>query len=486
MRRFLLPALTLAILLPLISCSKDQPTGPTIVIPGPGDSIVYSKHIEPIFKKSCGGSGCHLNGENAAELSLDTWDEVMKGTEDAVVVVPYSPQHSDLFSHVNTDTTLGSIMTPHMPGDHDTLPREQMLTIRRWIAEGAKNDAGEVALAGLDRPRIFVTAQAEDKITAIDLQTERTMRYITVGSRPDESTPLEAPHNLALSPDGRYLYVNLIAAGMIEKYDAHSFQKLGQAAVGLSPAQIVVTRDGSTLYVSNFDISLKQRFINRVDAASFTVTDTIDQPGQAPHGLTLSKDEHFLYTMNARTDDISEIDLTSPDFEVTNRIPIVPGSPKLPNDPVKYEPYQSVLSADGKLMFVSCRTSGEIRVVDLTAHRVIDSIKVGTAPQILAITPNGEEIWVPNRGSNDVSIINVATRKVVYTIPNFVQGPHAIDFTADGKTAYLSCENTTGSAHHPTVGSRIPGKFYVIDVAARTGRNVFDIGSFAAGIAVQR
>jgi YVTN family beta-propeller protein len=490
-RRIVLPCLMFALLL-LSACSEDTVGPPEIVIPGPNEPIVYSKHIEPIFYRSCGGEGCHLNegvGKVAhgagGDLELDTWGAVMSGSEHGAVVVPYWSSKSHLLFHINSDTTIAPIASPHMPKEGDTLPGEQILLIKRWIDEGAKNDNGDVAMAGETLPRIFVTAQAEDKLTAIDLQQQLVMRYIPVGERPDKTTPPEAPHNITLSPDGRYLYVNLIATGMVEKYDARTFQKLGQVQVGVSPAQIVVTGDGATLYVSNFDLSpQEQRFINRVDAASMQVTGVIDEVGRAPHGLTLSRDEHYLYTMNAGGDDIAEIDLLKPVPEVTRRIPIVPGSALPPGQQTIHEPYQSVLSSDGAMLFVTCRKSGQVRVVDLAQGKVVDSITVGARPLILNITPDGREIWVPNQASDNVSIIDVATRAVVATISNINKQPHAVAFKANSSVAYISCENQNGEAHHPTTGSRIPGKVYPVVVATRFVGEPVEVGAFAAGIVV--
>jgi YVTN family beta-propeller protein len=472
--------------LALSACEEDQTLGtvlPPIQIPAGNEAIVYSKHIEPIFLNSCGGSGCHLNGSKSNNLSLDTWADVMTGSDYGAVIVPYSGVKSHLLEHINPDTNLAPRAEPLMPLGRDPLPMEQILTIKRWIDEGAKNDDGEVALADPSRPRAFVTAQSEDKVTAIDLGTERIMRYLTVGTRPDSSTPPEAPHNVTLSPDGRYLFVNLIVGGTVEKYDARNFTKLGSAQVGLSPAQIVVTRDGSTLYVSNFDQTFTEQFINKVDVASMT-SSKIDEVGKAPHGVTLSADEKFLYVMNAGGDDIAEIDLST--NEVTRRIPIVPGSPLPPGSPAVKQPYQAVLSKDGAKLWVSCRGGTDVRVVDIAAGKVVDSVTVGSAPLVLGITPDGSQIWVPNHGSDNLTVIDAGTHAVLGTIGNLKTQPHAVGFTADGKTAYVSCENTTGGdLHHPTVGSsKIPGLVYVIDVASRTIRRQIEVGSFAAGVAI--
>jgi YVTN family beta-propeller protein len=329
-----------------------------------------------------------------------------------------------------------------------------------------------------------VTNQAEDLVTVIDLATQHIARFVNVGRLPDSTSPPEAPHNITLSPDHRALYVNLIAAGAVEKYDAVTLEKLGSVNVGSSPAQIAVTSDGSTLYVSNFDITHVQRFISRVDASTMTVTKDIETGGFAPHGVTLSRDEALLFTANAGSDDISVIDAASGD--VTAIIPIVPGAPLQPGAKAIHEPYQSVLSSDGTKLFVTCRASAQVRVIDIDARRVVDSIVVGQRPLIPAMTPNGSELWVPNQAGASVSIINTATHRVVGMIAGLETQPHAVAFTSDGRTAFVTCENQTGGHHHhPVEGSKFPGIVYAIDVATRQVTRDIEVGSFAAGVAIR-
>jgi len=485
MHRYLIGCLVLATMLAVTGCGEDDPAGPVpIVLPGENEEIIYSKHVQPIFTNSCGGSGCHLGTEEGGGLKLDNWERVMAGTKEfGAVVVPYYGAKSHLFQHVNIDTTLGEVALPTMPIGRDPLPMEQILTIRRWIDEGAKNDQGEVALAGADRPRVFVTCQDDDVVAAIDLATQRVMRYIDVGEVAGGFP--ESPHNIVFSPDGRFIYVNMIAAGLLEKYDARTFQKLGSVRVGSSPAQVAVTKDGSTLYVSNFDVSLNQLFINKVAAATMTVTDTIYDVGNAPHGVILSEDERFLYTTNALGDDISEIDLQT--MEISRRILISPNFPLPPGGRARYEPYQGEIGPDGHTLWVTCRNSNDVRVIDLELGRVVDSIPVGTRPLIPRFTPDKREFWVSNRGSDNISIIDPMTRRVVTTIRDIQIQPHAVDFTADGSLAFVSCENLNGERHHGTLDEgAVPGLVYVIDVATRKVIRKIEVGSFAAGITVQR
>ncbi len=471
-------------------CSEDDPppTGnggsPQIVIPGENEPILYSKHIQPIFTKSCAGIGCHIDGNIWGGLTLDSWNTVIKGSNFGAVVIPFAPERSHLFQHINDDTTRGPSATPRMPLGRDALPEEYIETIARWIREGAKNDEGEVPLAGENRPRVFVTAQSEDVVTAIDLETELIMRFIEAGERPNATTAPEAPHNIVLSPDGKYFYVNLIAGGSVEKYNARTFEKLGTVKVGLSPAQIVVTDDGSMLYVSNFDLTFQQRFVNRINAETMSGNEVIEVAGYAPHGVTLSRDEKFLYTMNAGSDDISKIDLAT--LDVVERIPVVPGAAPAAAGAAEHEPYQSVITEDD-IMFMTCRKSGQVRVIDLVAGVVIDSIEVGERPLIPALSPDGSELWVPNQGSNTVSVIDVATRTVIATIGQLNVQPHAVAFTSDGQRVFVTCENQAGDAelHHPLLGTEvIPGFVYVINRATRDITREIEVGGFAAGIVI--
>lgn len=492
MRPFIRAVRSVLALLPMtattccvVGCGDNPTDPPPIVIPGPGEAIVYSRHIEPIWITSCSGSQCHVGGKGAG-LAMDSWNQLMEGSDNAGMVVPFAAHRSHLFQHINTDTTLGPIAEPRMPISRDPLPLEQLLLIKRWIDEGAKNDNGDITLNDADRPRLFVTCQSEDLVAVIDLETEHVVRYISVGERPNETSPPEAAHNIILSTDGNSFFVNLIAAGLVEKYDARTFTKLGSVQVGLSPAQIRITDDGSTLYVSNFDLTFQQQFISRIDAASMGSATNIDIEGYAPHGITIDPNGELLYTMNAGSDDISVVNMTS--NEVIAHIPIIPGTPSAAAGSAVHEPYQGEIGADGHL-YVTCRKSGQVRVVDLANRRVIDSIVVGKRPLIGAMTPDRSGFWVPNQGDNTVSIVDIASRSLVATITDFENQPHAVAFTSDGARAYVTCENQQGDAshHHALTGADvIPGIVYSVDVGTRTiGRDI-SVAGFAAGIVARQ
>jgi YVTN family beta-propeller protein len=58
-------------------------------------------------------------------------------------------------------------------------------------------------------------------------------------------------------------------------------------------------------------------------------------------------------------------------------------------------------------------TSDDVSVVDTATCRVIATIPVGQQPRYLSFTPDGREGWVTNLGSRDIGIIDAEAKRVV-------------------------------------------------------------------------
>lgn len=118
-------------------------------------AVSFSNDVMPIFKQSCAFTACHgLSGSNNGVYLGDDKDAVHRGIVDVrtdllpsmAFVKPGDPRNSFLMRKVDAsqcvldpqcvDKTCGEAM----PKDEGTLPIETRDTIRRWIAQGAKND----------------------------------------------------------------------------------------------------------------------------------------------------------------------------------------------------------------------------------------------------------------------------------------------------------------------------------------------------------
>ncbi len=88
----------------------------------------------------------------------------------------------------------------------------------------------------------------------------------------------------------------------------------------------------------------------------------------------------------------------------------------LTGDPLQYaSPIELAFSHDGKLLYVLCQESGEVRVLDATTHATLKKIAVGRAPRSIAFSPDGARLFVANSWDDTVSVIDTKSLAVVNT-----------------------------------------------------------------------
>lgn len=100
------------------------------------ESIQFSRDIAPLLVKNC--FDCHGPGrQDGGQLSLETFAGVLRGGQSGPVIMPGKPVESLLIKKLRG--TAGA----RMPLRRDPLPEADIASIEKWIAEGAKFDAGE-------------------------------------------------------------------------------------------------------------------------------------------------------------------------------------------------------------------------------------------------------------------------------------------------------------------------------------------------------
>ena len=116
---------------------------------------------------------------------------------------------------------------------------------------------------------------------------------------PQYKTPL----NMAISPDGRELYVTCEASHTTIVVDTASRCKIAEIPVGHHPTDVTFSPDGTRVYVSNrLDDS-----VSVIHVAARKVLATIPV-GDEPHGVLTDVSGKLLYVLNTSSDDISVID----------------------------------------------------------------------------------------------------------------------------------------------------------------------------------
>ena len=466
--------------------------------------IDYTEHVQRIFTSSCAYGGCHAYGPNdetsgheymlaktAHEdgpefFNLSSWEYAMKGGSHGATIIPYSAAKSHLINHLNTDTTLGAVSSPHMPFNGYNLPADQIQLLRQWVNEGAQNDVGAVALSVYSEGKVMVTNQAEDLVSIVDLKTKLVSRYIQAGVANVFSHPPKAPHNLTLDQPNNFYYVNLITGGEVLKFSLSDNALLGQVTGINSPTQIAITATGDT--------GFSAQFAQNTNAIRFFNTRTMSLYGQTisspylnkPHGVQFTPDYSELWVTGNLSDNMMVV--TMSDLS-TSIIPLIPNDTLSPGSGGRLLPYQTIMTSNGRYVYVSCQKTineqGEVRVIDRDSMKVTKIITVGKWPLIIDKSPDDQFVYTANRNSNNVSVIRTSDNTVT-TIENVGPQPHGIKISADGKYAYVSCENVSAEVppHHPTAGSKIPGYLSIIDLTTNTVIKQIEIGAFAAGVVV--
>lgn len=100
-------------------------------------------------------------------------------------------------------------------------------------------------------------------------------------------------------------------------------------------------------------------------------------------------------------------------------------------------PIEMTASPDGRLLYVVCQDSDEVRVIDAQSSRVVGTIKVGHMPRGIALTPDGSSLYVTNAWSDTVSVIDTTSRNVVRTLPTGFE-PSGVVIDQRGATLYIA------------------------------------------------
>ena len=95
----------------------------------PQADISYSKDVYPILESRCGK--CHMGGFTSENLNMETYDSLMAGSQNGVVIVAGNAKESLLAR---------KILKGEMPKRGPKLTPAQVQIIIDWINAGAPNN----------------------------------------------------------------------------------------------------------------------------------------------------------------------------------------------------------------------------------------------------------------------------------------------------------------------------------------------------------
>ena len=100
-------------------------------------------------------------------------------------------------------------------------------------------------------------------------------------------------------------------------------------------------------------------------------------------------------------------------------------------------PFNLVVTADGRRLFVACEGSDSVVVVDLRQATVEAEVAVGHLPHGVCLSPDQRTAYVSNRGSDTVTVLDADSLEVVGTL-EVGDEPHGLVTSRDGATLFVA------------------------------------------------
>jgi DNA-binding beta-propeller fold protein YncE len=358
--------------------------------------------------------------------------------------------------------------------------------------------------------RILITNSLDDTLSLIELDTVGTPGFkelarVPVGLNPVE---LEGPHHTAVSPQGDFYYVGIsnyvpgggsgphgthgtgAEDGYCLKLDARDNRRVGSVRVDPNPGDLVISRDGRTLYQTHFD-TLKIAEVARRGGtetemnARLAILDTATMTRKAmvevcpaPHAVRLSADERTAYVA-CWSDEVAIVDLAASPPTVTRvKVATNAGTAVSP----RHEPYALTLSPTTGEAWVSSMASRQVQVLNPTT-RTMDATRtvqrLAGPPMFGAFTSDGRTLYLPYQLVDALAVIDPATGAVLREVDLAQAGcvnAHQVTLTPDERHGLVVCEGDHQG----------PGTLHAVDLAEGVVVGTVQVGLFPDSVSILR
>src|SRR5438132_1079088 len=302
-----------------------------------------------------------------------------------------------------------------------------------WVALGVW--LGGVAAGAAPGYRILVSSESGDIVSQLtwDGVALKTVKVVPVGIMPAD---IDGPHNVTVSPDGKYWYVTIAHGtpyGTLWKMAVDGDTLVGKAPVEMFPTTISLTPDGELAFVANSDFHGDHPRMNveeglEIDRPSLAITRRHRTgEGMLPQAMPMKMGHGGAQGAGAVVHDACMPTFVS-------------------------------VSPDDARLYVACNHSDELMVLDARTLELMKAIPTGHGAYNVEPSPDGKWVIATNKKDQSVSLIDAATLTEVARIPTTKPFPHGVAYSPDSRYAFVSQESKGVD----------PGAVNVIDLQTKT------------------
>ena len=305
----------------------------------------------------------------------------------------------------------------------------------------------------------YVANESSDIVSLVRFDGREVVeeKAIDVGFHPAD---LDGAHGIAVSPTGDYWYVSIAHGqpyGQIWQMETGTDQFVDSALVGLFPATMSTTPDGSTLFVVNFNLHGD----HTASAVSAVFTPMMEEISQIetcimPHGSRVSHDGERHYSTCMMSDQL--VETTVHGLSISRRMVLTAGrehvmdaehmasmgedhdmdAMDMSNEGL-CKPTWVLLSPDDERIYVPCNGRGDVLEIDAGSLEVLRRFPTGSGPYNADITPDGSKLVVTLKGAQAVAIFDLTTGEET-RVRTSQSVTHGVSITPDGFYAFVSNE----------------------------------------------
>ena len=302
-----------------------------------------------------------------------------------------------------------------------------------------KRPKGIAANTKKDALRIYVANSGSNSVSVIDPTTNKVEGEIPVRF----GWGAEGIAVAKIAPDKELIFVTNFSSNTVSVIDGSTYQEVEKINVGNGPVAVAVDPPADTLFSSRF-LNLesfnalrnyRERFVNvyianknsksvtvvKVDVSTGRSVDVISLGVEwSPVSLGVDFQRGKVYVTNYDSDKLSVIDIVKivkgAKSDLVSTINNVGNSGiGVVADP-SFERIYFLRESSNEILVIKpvSETTDTLRTL---ITPIIDVINAGSSPRALVLDPEGRKLFVVNRGSDNVSIIDKTTRKAEQIVP---------------------------------------------------------------------
>src|SRR3990172_4946493 len=254
-----------------------------------------------------------------------------------------------------------------------------------------------------------------------------------------------------------FILVFLCATVTVGSRPLHGQTVVATVPVGSRPLGVCVNPSTNHVYVVNAG----NDNVSVIDGATNKVIATVPT-GFTPNDVCVNPNTNRLYVVNWDNDNVSVID------GATNQVIATIKVGDIPFDGVGFGLFTAAFKV-GKLgvcvnpstnrVYVTNADSNNVSVIDGATNKVIATVPVGSSPLGVYVNPNTNRVYVTNDNIGKVSVIDGATNQVIAMVP-VENHPRGVCVNPNTNRVYVSnLESNTvnvidGAATNPVIKRR--------------------------------